>query len=69
MTKGLRAPLGAGQTMRKFGGLLCGMLLLMGVLTASASAQLPDPTDPRVGLAPGSTPPASPATAWICWRI
>jgi len=57
MTKGLRAPLGAGQTMRKFGGLLCGMLLLTGVLTASASAQLPDPTDPRVGLAPGLDTP------------
>ena len=57
MTKGLRASLGAGQTMRKFGGLLCGMLLLMGVLTASASAQLPDPTDPRVGLAPGLDTP------------
>jgi hypothetical protein len=29
------------------------VLLLMGVLTAGASAQLPDPNDPRVGLAPG----------------
>ena len=53
MTKVLGAPLGAGQTVRKLGGLLCGVLLLMGVLTASASAQLPDPNDPRVGLAPG----------------
>ena len=35
------------------GRFLCGVLLLMGVLTASASAQLPDPNDPRVGLAPG----------------
>jgi hypothetical protein len=53
MRKCLGAPIGAGQTLRKLGGLLCGVLLLMGVLTASASAQLPDPTDPRVGLDPG----------------
>jgi LVIVD repeat len=57
MTKGFGAPPGAGQTVRKLGGLLCGVLLLMGVLTASASAQLPDPTDPRVGLAPGFEDP------------
>jgi hypothetical protein len=53
MTKCFGAPLGAGQAMLKLGGLLCGVLLLMGVLTASASAQLPDPTDPRVGLDAG----------------
>ena len=57
MTKCFGAPLGAGQAMRKLGGLLCGVLLLMGVLTASASAQLPDPNDPRVGLAPGLDTP------------
>jgi hypothetical protein len=53
MRKCLGAPIGAGQTLRKLGGLLCGVLLLMGVLTASASAQLPTMNDPRVGLDPG----------------
>jgi hypothetical protein len=56
MTKCLEALLGAGQAKRKLGGLVCG-LLLMGVLTASASAQLPDPNDPRVGLSPGLDTP------------
>jgi hypothetical protein len=53
MRKSRRAPLGEGRAVRKLGGVLCGVLLLMGVLTAGASAQLPDPNDPRVGLAPG----------------
>ena len=51
------------------GRFLCGVLLLMGVLTASASAQLPDPNDPRVASAPGSKTPGWPTRGWISWRM
>ncbi len=36
---------------------MCGVLLAMGLATSAASAQLPDPTDPRVGLASGLETP------------
>ena len=36
---------------------LGGILMLVGVLASPAAAQLPDPTDPRVGLAPGLNNP------------
>jgi hypothetical protein len=53
MAKSQAAPVGTGRARRRVGAVVCGVLLLMGVTASTASAQLPDPNDPRVGLAPG----------------
>ena len=53
MTKSQAAPVGTGRARWRIGAALCGVLLLLGVTSSVASAQLPDPTDPRNGLAPG----------------
>jgi hypothetical protein len=53
MGKSLVAPVGERRAGLPIGRVIGGVLMLMALLTPAAAAQLPDPSDPRVGLATG----------------